>query len=117
MGILVFSRSFFERLQHFLFSNVPKENGCFLLANSFRKISGESVLVVTEMIDSSASSWKTDGEHALEPTSSYINASAVRADSTDSSLIFVHTHPSGFHPPTFSPIDERSNSKIFQNLS
>src|SRR2546425_4501566 len=39
------------------------------------------------------------------------------ADQTDSSVLFVHTHPSMFHPPRFSSIDEQSNKRLFRNMS
>ncbi len=117
MAVLIFSQSFFLRLREFLFSNVPKENGCFLLGNSYHRRTGEPVIIATEMILPGIDSWNSDGEHMLEPTSSYINNSVVRADNADTSLIFVHTHPGAFHPPSFSSIDEMSNRRLFRNLS
>ena len=117
MAVLIFSQSFFLRLRDFLFSNVPNENGCFLLGNSYHRRTGEPVIVVTEMIPPGGDSWNEDGEHMLEPTSSYINNSVVRADNADTSLIFVHTHPGAYHPPSFSSIDEISNRRLFRNLN
>jgi len=117
VAVLIFSQSFFLRLRDFLFSNVPNENGCFLLGNSYYRRTGEPVIIATEMILPGIDSWSKDGEHMLEPTSSYINNSVVRADNADASLIFVHTHPGAFHPPSFSSIDEMSNRRLFRNLS
>ena len=117
MTVLIFSQSFFLRLHDFLFSNAPNENGCFLLGNSYHRRTGEPVMIATEMIPPGGDSWNKDGEHMLEPTSSYINNSVVRADNADTSLIFVHTHPGAFHPPSFSSIDEMSNRRLFRNLS
>ena len=117
MTVLIFSQSFFLRLHDFLFSNAPNENGCFLLGNSYHRRTGEPVMIATEMIPPGGDSWNKDGEHMLEPTSSYINNSVVIADNADTSLIFVHTHPGAFHPPSFSSIDEMSNRRLFRNLS
>lgn len=116
MWVLVFSENFFKGLRDFLFSTAPYENGCFLLANSY-KTKNDSVLLVTDVIKPAKDSWNRNGEHALEPRSSFINECVVSADTQNSSLIFVHTHPNSAHPSKFSHIDEQSNDLLFDNLS
>ena len=116
MWTVVFSRKLYDKLDKFLFSNTPYENGCFLLANSY-KTKNKSILLVTKIIKPTDSSWNKIAKNALEPSSSYINECVIKAESTNSSLIFVHTHPDVCHPATFSFIDEKSNSRMFSNIS
>ena len=116
MWTIVFSGRLYDKLERFLFSNTQYENGCFLLANSY-KAKDESILLVTDVIRPTDDSWNYRGIDSLEPSSSYINKCVVRADSVDSSLVFVHTHPNVLHPPTFSLIDQKTNRLLFDNLS
>lgn len=117
MWEVVFPLSLFEDLRIFLFSNVPSENGCFLLANYFRINNKRNVLLVTKAIYPSPDSWNYSSGDSLEPKSFYINDAVMEADFNKSCLIFIHTHPSPFHPVTFSAIDESSNKRLFANLS
>jgi hypothetical protein len=114
---IIFPRELFEDLNKFLFSTAPRENGCFLLANSYKTKSKKTGITITEIIKPNEDSWNTEGEHSLEPSSSFINQAVVLADSSKSSLIFVHTHPHSHHPAKFSPIDEKSNKELFANIS
>ena len=116
MWTVVFPGNFYKELNQFLFSTTPNENGCFLLAKSY-KTKQNSILLITDVIKPKKDSWNRSGEHSLEPSSSFINQCVVSADNSNSSLIFVHTHPNAMHPSTFSWIDEKSNNKIFTNLS
>ena len=116
MWTVAFSGEFYKDLVEFLFSTAPYENGCFLLANSY-KTKTKSVLLVTDVIKPAKNSWNSSSEHALEPSSSFTNQCVVESDMTESSLIFVHTHPNPHHPPTFSWIDRKSNKRMFANLS
>src|SRR5208283_2731751 len=117
MWEIVFPRTLFNDIRSFLFRTSPSENGCFLLANHFRINSKRDVLLVTKAIFPSPDSWNYSSGDSLEPKSSYINQAVVAADFDKSSLIFIHTHPSPYHPVTFSAIDESSNKRIFENLS
>lgn len=117
MWKIVFPEMLFQDLNDFLFSTVPSENGCFLLANSFRTKEGRSIFTVTGILKPDNNSWNRSDEHSLEPCSAYINRCVVHADNTNESLIFVHTHPNTQHPSGFSPIDVESNKRIFNNLS
>jgi len=117
MWKIVFGRKLFEELQQFLFNTVPRENGCFLLANHYSTETGKNVVLITDIIRADENSWNYSTEHSLGPSSSFINRSVVLADEQNSGLIFVHTHPGTFHPPRFSPVDEKSNRKIFANLA
>ncbi|SRR6266487_2076735 len=117
MSTLIFPKRLYEDLKSFLFSNAPDENGCFLLANSYKKRGDNTVLLINDIIKPESNSWNREGEHWLEPSSSFTNHAVVMADSTNSSLLFVHTHPGMFHPPHFSSIDEKSNKRLFRNLS
>ena len=116
MWTLIFPADLYKRLEKLLFSTAPLENGCFLLAGHHRTRNA-SLLMVTGVMEPGPDSWNRSGRHALEPDSSFINRCAVEADATDSSLLFVHTHPDPDHPSGFSSIDERSNRRLFSNLS
>lgn len=115
MWTAVFPKKLYENLNEFLFSTTS-ENGCFLLANSY-KSKDNSLILINEVIKPDENSWNHSGEHSLEPSSSFINQCVVAADAANSSLIFVHTHPHSLHPAGFSAIDEKSNKRMFTNLS
>lgn len=117
MWKIVFSKGMYDELREFLFDTYPRENGCFLLANHYATRSGKNTVIVTGLVKPEAGSWNYSSEHSLGPSSSFINRSAVLADGKDASLMFVHTHPSSFHPPKFSEIDENSNERLFANLA
>ena len=116
MWTVVFPENLYKYLNKFLFSNAPFENGCFLLANS-HKTTNNSIMLITDVIKPGKNSWNYSKKNALEPSSSFINHCVVTADTKNSSLIFVHTHPNSSHPSGFSFIDERSNNRLFVNLS
>ena len=116
MWTVAFSRGLYDDLERFLFSTAPNENGCFLLANSY-KTKTMSILVVTDIIKPAKDSWTDSNRCALEFDSSFINQAVVTSDMAQCSLIFVHTHPSIIHPSTFSQIDKKSNRKMFANIS
>jgi hypothetical protein len=117
MSTVIFPKRLFEELNSLLFVNAPNENGCFLLASSYKRKGDSHVLIVNEIIKPDSNSWNHGGKHWLEPSSFYTNRAVVIADTTNSSVLFVHTHPNMFHPPHFSSIDEKSNKKLFRNLS
>lgn len=116
MWTVAFSGKFYKDLTKFLFDAAPRENGCFLLANSYRT-KNTSVLLVTGMVRPTADSWNYSSRRSLEPNSLYVSKSVATADAAKSGLIFVHTHPDPRHPATFSMIDEKSNKRMFANLS
>lgn len=116
MWTVSFPSTLYNKMSNMLFKSAPLENGCFLLANSFR-VNGMSSLLVTGMIEPDADSWKSQEESALVPHPSFVNKCAIAADASSSSLIFVHTHPSHAHSPSFSGIDRASNTKMLDNLS
>lgn len=62
-------------------------------------------------------SWRNQWESSLEPTTNFVNRAVVRADNSDSCLLFIHTHPSRFHPSTQSPIDAKTDRELFTNTS
>lgn len=117
MWRIVFPKKLFEGLIDFLSSNAPNENGCFLLAHHYIPTKSSPVITITDVIKPNSVSWNYENEQGLEPTSSFINESAVAAEAGTSSLLFVHTHPNAFHPSRFSPIDEETNRRLLANLS
>lgn len=113
---IIFTKKLFEELNEFLFQTI-NENGCFLLGNFFTTKKGKDIILIKNIIKPTQSSWDYNSEHSLAPSSSFINYAVGLAEVQDSSLIFVHTHPHALHPPTFSYIDEKTNQKLFENLS
>ena len=116
MWTVAFPGDLYRRLESFLFSTVPYENGCFLLANHYRT-KDKAVLLVTGVIKPTNDSWSSRSSHALVPSSSFISKCVMASLAEESSLIMVHTHPNPLHPATFSAIDKRSNGRLFANLS
>jgi len=115
MWTVTFPKKLYHELNEFLF-NTTDENGCYLMGNSY-EIDGVKNVLITKIVRPEADSWNHSGAHSLEPSSSFINKCVVIADSDNQSPIFVHTHPHALHPPGFSPIDEKSNKRMFDNLS
>jgi hypothetical protein len=113
----VFGGKLFEQMKGLLFDSSPNENGCFLLTKHYATKSGVNVIMVVDVLAPKTDSWNYSSEHSLGPSSSFINHASVVADTHHSGLMFVHTHPGLFHPPHFSSIDQKSNSKLFGNLS
>lgn len=99
-----------------LFEPDQLEGGCFLLARHFCTKSASSLLV-TDMLAPDGDSWAKRTRGSLAPSASFINKCAVRADDDSSSLVFVHSHPDGDDPASFSPLDIESNARLFENLS
>jgi hypothetical protein len=113
---ITFPKQIFESLEHYLFNDESTENGCFLLAHHHKKSNANSVLLIREIINANSYSWKIKGSSSLEPTSAYINQCVIKADASESCLIFVHTHPLSSHPEVFSAIDNETNTALFANL-
>lgn len=116
MWTVAFRGEFYRDLNKFLFGTAPDENGCFLLARSFRT-KDRSVLLVTDTVRPTKDSWNYSSERSLEPRSSYVSQCVAAADVAKSSLVFVHTHPNPLYPSEFSTIDRYSNNRMFANLS
>ncbi|MCE7736981.1 MAG: ThiF family adenylyltransferase [Candidatus Heimdallarchaeota archaeon] len=117
MWKLLINESLMKELTEFLFSSSPLENGCFLQGNSYRSLSGISNIIITKIIKPDSDSWEEQSENTLKPRSTYINQCAVKADTENTCLIFIHSHPNPLHPSKFSMIDELTNDRIFKNLS
>lgn len=113
---VVFPGSLYSELNDFLFSASPNENGCFLMANHYKAARTKSVLMVTKVILPTHNSWQYAGDSSLAPTAEFINRAVTEADVSGLCPIFVHTHPSSHHPPSFSSVDRRTNIRLFQNL-
>ena len=116
MWTISFTKNFYDDLQKFLFSNAPEENGCFLLAKYY-KLNNNFMLLVTDILKPKHNSWDDHSTSSLKPNSKFINDCVILSEKKKSSLIFVHTHPSSFHPSEFSSIDVKSNNQLFSNLS
>jgi hypothetical protein len=116
MWTIVFPGHLFQELRELLFSKAPSEFGCFLTANHFKR-GRNDVLLVAAIVKPALDSWNYSEKDRLAPNSSYINQAVISADKAESSLLFVHTHPSMYHPPDFSLIDKRSNKRLFGNIS
>ncbi|WKD85211.1 Molybdopterin-synthase adenylyltransferase [Polaribacter huanghezhanensis] len=106
-----FKECLFNELNTYLFNLSPKENGCFLLANTKGKI-----IFITDIFYPQEDSWvKRDRDRCI-PNSAYISSACLQANHLNKTLIFVHSHPEEHHPATFSFIDDISNDKMFENL-
>ena len=117
MWTVVFPNKLFQTLEQYLFADKSTENGCFLLARYYQRSKSKFAILVREMLPADNDSWKRKGPSTIEPTSAYINQCVIRADNSNSILIFVHSHPLATHPPFFSPIDNETNAALFANLS
>jgi hypothetical protein len=104
-------------MQGLLFSESPNENGCFLFTRYYAIKNGTNVLMAVGLLEPGADSWNYNSEHSLGPSSTFINRATVVADAHNMGLMFVHTHPGALHPPQFSSIDQKSNRRLFNNLS
>jgi len=74
----------------------------FFLATSYKTKNGKPVIIVTEVIKPNEYSWNHSGAHSLEPSFFIYQSISGHADVSNSSLIFVHTHPNMLHPSGFS---------------
>jgi predicted ThiF/HesA family dinucleotide-utilizing enzyme len=117
MWTIIFPNQLYQKLERYLFKDKSTENGCFLLARHYQKSKDKSAILVREILPADNNSWNRKGPSTLEPTSAYINQCVIKADSSNSMLIFVHSHPLAIHPPVFSPIDNETNAALFANLS
>ena len=115
MWKVVFNKKLFEELNKFLFQT-KKENGCFLLGDSFTTKKGQNTVLIKKIIKPNKDSWDYNSEQSLAPSSTFVNYAVGLAEEQNSSLIFVHTHPHPLHPATFSFIDEKTNRELFDNL-
>jgi len=106
-----FKEELHTELTETLFSNSPKENGCFLLAN----IKG-NVLFISEIYYPENTDWIILDKDVCIPSPQYISKACIHANIKNKTLVFVHTHPEEFHTSLFSPIDDISNTKLFKNL-
>ncbi|MGC8516189.1 MAG: HesA/MoeB/ThiF family protein [Thermoplasmata archaeon] len=111
-----FPSKLFSNLYNDLFSDMSRENGCFLLV-SHHKSKNAMIAIVNEIVEPSFTSWNVCEDSSINPSSSYINEAIMRADTRDQGLIFVHTHPGSLHPPTFSYIDKQTNRRLLRNIS
>lgn len=116
MWTVVIPEVLYSDMRDLLFESDQLEGGCFLLARHFCA-NGASSLLVTAMLPPDDDSWLKRTRGSIVPSASFINSCAVRADNSSSSLVFVHTHPDGDAPASFSPIDIESNARLFENLS
>ncbi len=114
---VIFPGRVFEEMKKALAMSGDSESGCFLLVHRYGAGRKGRVVTVTGLVWPGDESWDIQGEHSLKPSSTYINRAAMTADGAGCGLVFVHTHPSTLHPPTFSSIDEDTNSRLLPNLA
>ncbi len=106
----------YEEMRSFLFEDSERENGCYLVADSYRRAKA-GVLTIRAIVRPGDDSWTHRMGDSLEPSTSFVNEAAVKADASGATLVFVHTHPSPLHPVGFSPIDNRTNRRLLPNLA
>jgi molybdopterin/thiamine biosynthesis adenylyltransferase len=114
---IIFPSSLYQKLNDSLFSTSANENGCFLMANHYEAGRYTSGLIVTKVILPDKNSLQYSDGSSIAPTSEFINKAVAEADVTGLCPIFVHTHPGACHPPTFSFVDRKTNSRLFRNLN
>lgn len=115
MWTVAFPGSLYRDMRKLLFSAAPRENGCFLLARHYRTKKSAGLLVAG-ILEPDDDSWNRASNLDLEPSSTFVNRCAVRADEGDFGLIFVHTHPCPGRAE-FSAIDKKSNARLLENLA
>ncbi len=106
----------YEDMRSFLFEDPERENGCYLVADSYRR-GKAGVLTIRAIVRPGDDSWTHRMGDSLEPSTSFVNEAAVKADASGATLVFVHTHPSPWHPVGFSSIDNRTNRRLLPNLA
>lgn len=85
-----------------------QESGGFLLARlgsgheSYRLLAHEAILP-------SDADWETANEDQLRPSGRSLSGAMGAAIETNSSLIFIHSHPDPRHPPSLSPLDRATS--------
>jgi hypothetical protein len=111
-----FPESTYAKIQQDIAQASPLETGGFIIAYPVCSTKpNRPYFVAKDTTDSQE--WNEQAEGFLEPSTSFINDAAVKAEQKNSSLIFFHSHPSTFHPATFSTIDKEGNKKLLPNLS
>ncbi len=106
-----FKEKLYDELEDYLFSNSPKENGCFVLGKVKNK-----VLFITDIYYPDDEKWIKKERDLCVPSPFYISKACVLANNENKALIFIHSHPEKNHPSVFSDVDLESNSKLFTNL-
>ncbi len=106
----------YEEMRSFLFEDPDRENGCYLIAHSYRR-GKAGVLTIRAIVRPEDNSWTHRMGDSLEPSTSFVNEAAVKADASAATLVFVHTHPSPWHPVGFSSIDNKTNRRLLPNLA
>lgn len=105
------TETLYKELQEYLFSNAPKENGCFLLASNKKK-----TMYISEIYYPEDDTYLGRDEEECIPHPKYISKACIKANQKGKTLLFIHTHPREEHPSSFSYIDEISNKRMFENL-
>lgn len=113
---IAFPSGLYERVSAFLEEGSPLENGCYLRADWHASGSGQRLLV-REAVLPVPGSWSERGPGSISPSSAYLNRAVEEADRAGSCLLFVHTHPSPDHPPSFSGTDESANRTFFRDMA
>ena len=114
--ILSFPAGLYSRLERFLQSAEPLENGCYLVAD-WRDLGPVQRLLVRTAVLPDERSWNAQARGRLDPSSRYLNRAVGEVEEAGSCLLFVHTHPSSLHPPRFSSLDESTNDVFFRDMS
>ena len=111
---IAFPSPLYDKLAEFLIGT-DLENGCYMTADVYSSHS-ISCMCVRTLILPDENSWNEQTLGSLDPTSTYLNKAITKADETEASLIFVHTHPSSDAPPEFSVIDQDTNAVFFRDI-
>jgi ThiF family len=93
-----------------LLRSSPKENGAFARLHHVRR-NGAERFVLGSPIDV-VEQWEAQKEDALTPTGTMISAAISAAQSAQSGLAFIHSHPFDSRPPRLSRIDSKTTLRL-----
>jgi hypothetical protein len=113
---LLLPADIWNRLSVHLHAAAPNEDGAFLLVRIGRGATGVR-LVVHDVILPFAGAWEARGRDQLRPSGQWLSAVIGAAIETNSGIAFVHSHPDTAHPPTLSPLDQRTSVEWSRSLT
>jgi molybdopterin/thiamine biosynthesis adenylyltransferase len=106
---VVLPADLYARIDQEMRRHSPDEHGIFLTCSIGTGVSSTRI-IARDIITVDDDPFDRRAAHTLAPSGRHLSAAAGAADADDRALLFIHSHPDADHPPTLSPIDERTTS-------